>query len=159
MPKRQRIRALQVAAALPARHFTFERLDFAKAPDEALLHGGRQHRKHVVGDHRGAESQQRRAGVPQGAHLTLPLADSRWVGGDLAGIPLMVTYVGWARGLLFVLSLMAVGKVAGEPGWPLRRIAAALIASLVPFRPFVLDARLRREERERPPESTAEVRL
>ncbi|MCI0569856.1 MAG: DUF3817 domain-containing protein [Myxococcaceae bacterium] len=64
-----------------------------------------------------------------------------------AGMPLAVKWVGWAHGFLFVLYLMALGHAASEPGWTMRRISLALVASVLPFGPFVFDAHLRREER------------
>ena len=62
----------------------------------------------------------------------------------LAGQPEMVRVVGSAHGLLFVLFVAAVADVSVRMRWPLRRIAAALVASVVPFGPFVFDAHLRR---------------
>jgi integral membrane protein len=62
----------------------------------------------------------------------------------LAGQPLAVRIAGSAHGLLFVLFVMAVMHVAVEMRWPLRRIAAALAAAVLPFGPFVFDAHLRR---------------
>ena len=62
----------------------------------------------------------------------------------LAGQPEMVRVMGSAHGLLFVLFVAAVAEVSVRMRWPLRRIAAALVASMVPFGPFVFDAHLRR---------------
>lgn len=62
----------------------------------------------------------------------------------LAGEPQMVRIVGSAHGLLWVLFVAAVVEVSVRMRWPLRRIAAALVASVVPFGPFVFDAHLRR---------------
>ncbi len=64
----------------------------------------------------------------------------------LAGQPEMVRVVGSAHGLLFVLFVAAVAEVSVRMRWPLRRIAAALVASMVPFGPFVFDAHLRRTQ-------------
>ena len=64
----------------------------------------------------------------------------------MAGMPLMVKYVGWAHGLLFVLYLVAVVQVTLVHRWTLLRVAGAVVASLVPFGPFILDGRLRKEE-------------
>ncbi len=63
----------------------------------------------------------------------------------LAGQPMAVRVVGSAHGLLFVLYVMAVVLVAVEMRWPLRRVAAAFAAAVLPFGPFVFDAHLRRE--------------
>lgn len=62
-----------------------------------------------------------------------------------AGMPLAVKLVGWAHGLLFMLYLAVLGQTASQLRWPLSRIAVAFAASLVPFGPFLLDGRLRRE--------------
>lgn len=64
----------------------------------------------------------------------------------LAGMPLMVRWVGMAHGVLFVMYLPALLEVAVAQRWSLLRAVAAFGASLVPFGTFVLDARLRREE-------------
>jgi integral membrane protein len=63
----------------------------------------------------------------------------------LAGKPWMVSVVGAAHGLLFLLFVAAVFQVAFTHRWPLMRVIGALAASVVPFGPFVLDAHLRRE--------------
>ncbi|HVG56964.1 MAG TPA: DUF3817 domain-containing protein [Hyalangium sp.] len=63
-----------------------------------------------------------------------------------AGMPLAVKFVGWAHGLLFVIYLLVLGHTATVLRWPLSRVGAGFIASLLPFGPFVLDARLRRDE-------------
>ncbi len=62
----------------------------------------------------------------------------------LAGRPEMVRVVGMAHGLLFVAFVFAVLQVAFEFRWPLKRVLAALAASVLPFGPFILDARLLR---------------
>jgi integral membrane protein len=61
----------------------------------------------------------------------------------LAGQPAMVRVVGWAHGLLFVLFIAAVFDAARRHGWSAGRVMGALIASVLPFGPFVLDRRLR----------------
>lgn len=63
----------------------------------------------------------------------------------LAGLPQMVRVVGMVHGLLFLLFVGAVAYVAFTMRWPLKRVAGALVASVVPFGPFVLDAHLRRD--------------
>ena len=64
----------------------------------------------------------------------------------LADMPLGVRVVGMAHGVLFLLYVASLLEVALERRWGLVRVAAAFIASLVPFGTFVLDARLKREE-------------
>jgi integral membrane protein len=64
----------------------------------------------------------------------------------LAGMPEMVRVVGMAHGVLFLLFVAAALHVALERRWPIGRFALALAASVVPFGPVVLDARLLRRE-------------
>ncbi|WP_434421599.1 DUF3817 domain-containing protein [Nannocystis pusilla] len=64
-----------------------------------------------------------------------------------AGIPEAVRYVGWAHGLLFVLFILALLSASTAARWPLAKIAGAFIASIIPFGAFVLERRLREEER------------
>lgn len=65
----------------------------------------------------------------------------------LAGMPGPVKAVGWAHGVLFVLYLLAVAEVYFKRRWTFMQVGWALVAAFVPFGTFVLDARLRREER------------
>lgn len=62
----------------------------------------------------------------------------------LAGFPQAVRVVGMIHGLLFLLFVAAVFQVSVSMRWPLRRVFAALVASVLPFGPFVFDAHLRR---------------
>lgn len=64
-----------------------------------------------------------------------------------AGLPQAVKIVGWMHGLLFILYLIALTNAAFVYRWSIWRALVAFVASLVPFGTFVLDARLRREER------------
>ena len=63
-----------------------------------------------------------------------------------SGLPAAVKIVGWAHGLLFVLYLIAVAEVTVTRSWSLARVLGALVAAVLPFGTFVLDAQLRREE-------------
>ena len=63
-----------------------------------------------------------------------------------AGMPLAVKYVGWAHGGLFLLFILALGQAAAETDLGLKKLAAAFIASLVPFGTFVIDRQLKRDE-------------
>jgi integral membrane protein len=65
----------------------------------------------------------------------------------LAGMPQAVRFVGMAHGLLFVLYLFALMEAAISLRWGFVRVVMAFGASLVPFGNFLLDARLRQEER------------
>ena len=62
----------------------------------------------------------------------------------LAGLPMAVRVVGMLHGLLFILFVAAVLQVSVSMRWPVRRVFAALTASVLPFGPFVFDAHLRR---------------
>jgi len=65
----------------------------------------------------------------------------------LADWPLGVRVVGMAHGVLFLLYLLAIVPAAIDHRWSWKRIAGAVVASLLPFGPFVFDAKvLRREE-------------
>jgi integral membrane protein len=56
-----------------------------------------------------------------------------------------VKVAGWLHGLLFILFCLALAKVRREHGWANNQAAFAFVMALVPFGPFVLDARLRRQ--------------
>lgn len=60
-------------------------------------------------------------------------------------MPQAVRLVGMAHGVLFVAYLATLALAAVEHRWGPRRLAVALIASLVPGGTFWLDAQLRRE--------------
>ncbi len=64
----------------------------------------------------------------------------------LAGMPLAVKVVGWAHGVLFVLYVLAVFDAARACGWPPQRIALALLCSLLPVAPFLMERQVRKEE-------------
>ncbi len=61
------------------------------------------------------------------------------------GMPVAVRIAGSVHGLLFLLFVSALFRVAVERGWPLRRSLAAFGASLVPGGTFALDRALKRE--------------
>lgn len=54
-----------------------------------------------------------------------------------------VTYAGWTHGVLFILYIITVLRVAHFGKWQAKRIAAAIVASLLPFGPFVFDHRMK----------------
>jgi integral membrane protein len=62
-----------------------------------------------------------------------------------AGIPLAVRIVGMAHGVLFLIFVFVLYRVAIEREWPWRRSLGALAAAVIPFGAFVLDRRLSRE--------------
>jgi integral membrane protein len=64
-----------------------------------------------------------------------------------AGMPEMVFWVGLAHGVLFMLYVAAVALAYHARELPQRLAGWALDASVLPAGPFVLDSRLRRQER------------
>lgn len=56
-----------------------------------------------------------------------------------AGIPEMVKVVGWAHGVLFVLYLIAVARARFVLKWSVTQVFFALLASVIPFGPFIID--------------------
>jgi len=66
----------------------------------------------------------------------------------LLGMPLAVRVVGLVHGLLFVAFVYLVFEAMGSLRWSLKRVAVALLASLLPFGTLVLDRTLRREAAE-----------
>jgi integral membrane protein len=67
-----------------------------------------------------------------------------------AGMPAAVLVVGWAHGVLFMLYLAAVAHAVVLKRLSYPTAALAVVAAVVPFGPFLLDARLRREEAAEP---------
>lgn len=63
-------------------------------------------------------------------------------------MPLAVTYVGWAHGLLFVVYIYMVFPTAYKLEWKFGKTFFALVAAILPFGPFVFDRNLSPEERE-----------
>lgn len=63
----------------------------------------------------------------------------------LAGQPEMVTVVGSAHGVLWIVYLLALVQAGWAHRWPWMRYFAGFIASGLPFGPWVFDARLRAE--------------
>lgn len=63
----------------------------------------------------------------------------------LAGMPEVVRVFGWMHGLLFVLFIGVAVLTWRRQRWPSRRLLGAMVASVVPFGTFVLDASLRRD--------------
>jgi integral membrane protein len=60
----------------------------------------------------------------------------------LADQPLAVRYVGMAHGILFIAYLLAIIPVALDYRWRWTTSALAGLASLVPFGPFIFDAKV-----------------
>lgn len=67
----------------------------------------------------------------------------------MADMPGMVRVVGMAHGLLWLAYMAAVIDVRMKHDWRIGRVALAVLASVLPFGPFVLDPSLRREQASR----------
>ena len=65
-----------------------------------------------------------------------------------AGWPHAVRVVGMAHGVLFLLYVWAAIQAALEYHWTWKRTALVLMASLLPAGPFVVDAKILRQERD-----------
>jgi integral membrane protein len=63
-------------------------------------------------------------------------------------MPLAVTYVGWAHGILFVIYIYVVFPTARKCTWVFSKTFFALVASVLPFGPFIFDRYLTKEEKE-----------
>ena len=59
-------------------------------------------------------------------------------------MPLMVKYVGWAHGLLFMAYIGQMLYVAYLLKWDILRIIYGFIAALLPFGPFIFERSLKR---------------
>jgi integral membrane protein len=62
----------------------------------------------------------------------------------LGGRPEAVRVVGMAHGILFLLYVLAVVHAATEQRWRAKTVTAFMIAALLPFGPFIADAKLLR---------------
>ena len=63
-----------------------------------------------------------------------------------AGMPLAVRVVGLAHGVLFILYVLATLQAAAALRWSWRRTALVLVAALLPGGPFVVEAKILRNE-------------
>jgi integral membrane protein len=64
-----------------------------------------------------------------------------------AGLPEAVKLAGWTHGVLFMLFCGFLLDAKQQANWSFRQAGAVLVAALLPFGPFVIDGRLRREEK------------
>jgi integral membrane protein len=62
-------------------------------------------------------------------------------------LPMAVKIIGWAHGALFVLYLMILFPVARILKWSFKKTFFGLIASILPFGPFIFDRNLKKEEK------------
>jgi integral membrane protein len=73
----------------------------------------------------------------------------------VAGIPVAVKVAGWLHGVLFVMLLGVLFETQRWLSWSRKQTAQVVLAALLPFGPFVIDGRLRREQvswSKRPPD-------
>ena len=64
---------------------------------------------------------------------------------DYGWAELGVKYVGWAHGLLFIAYVYLLWLCADRYKWKIGRVATYFLASLIPFAPFFVERKLRRE--------------
>ncbi|MGY8672546.1 MAG: DUF3817 domain-containing protein [Verrucomicrobiia bacterium] len=64
----------------------------------------------------------------------------------MADQPLAVRIVGMAHGVLFLAYIAVLIRAKIHAKWTLKRTAALLIAALLPFGPFIVDRRLKKEQ-------------
>jgi len=57
----------------------------------------------------------------------------------LADMPHGVMIVGWLHGLLFILYLLTAYLAMKAHDWTLKKSSLAVVASLIPFGPFMFD--------------------
>jgi len=62
-----------------------------------------------------------------------------------ADMPLAVTWVGMAHGVLFILYILAILAVLILKQLSVGKSLLAVLAAFIPFGPFILDYRLRKE--------------
>ena len=67
----------------------------------------------------------------------------------LADMPMAVEIVGWIHGGLFVLYMFTGLETKMALNWSFKKTAIAVIASIIPFGPFVLDKKLLQPEIEK----------
>lgn len=63
-----------------------------------------------------------------------------------AGMPAAVTAAGWVHGVLFIMFFIALMLAREAAQWSLRWTGIVLLAALLPFGPFVIDGRLKKED-------------
>lgn len=61
-------------------------------------------------------------------------------------MPGMVKYVGWAHGLLFILYVLMLFPTRRSLNWSFTTTTLGLVASLLPFGPFLFDRKLKSDE-------------
>ncbi|MEX2512388.1 MAG: DUF3817 domain-containing protein [Cyclobacteriaceae bacterium] len=72
--------------------------------------------------------------------LAMPL---KWI----FDLPDMVTYVGWIHGILFILYMLVLFPTSRKLKWTFQNTLFGLIASVLPFGPFLFDRKLKKQEK------------
>ena len=62
-------------------------------------------------------------------------------------MPLMVKYTGWIHGILFMFYILILFPTSRSLKWSFVKIVMALVASILPFGPFLFDRKLKNEEK------------
>ncbi|MBC8046331.1 MAG: DUF3817 domain-containing protein [Fimbriimonadaceae bacterium] len=65
-----------------------------------------------------------------------------------ANFPQAVLIVGWLHGFLFITYMFAGLDVKMTHNWSLKKTFLAVVASIIPFGPFILDKRILQKEME-----------
>lgn len=60
-------------------------------------------------------------------------------------MPLMVKYLGWAHGILFMAYMIQLLWIAYQLKWDVLRIIHGFIAAMLPFGPFVFERSLKKD--------------
>lgn len=60
--------------------------------------------------------------------------------------PILVKYVGMGHGILFIVFLAVLFVVCEKQKWSIKMFILGLIASILPFGPFVFDHKLKKVE-------------
>ena len=63
-----------------------------------------------------------------------------------AGLPEAVRVAGWTHGMLFMLFCCFLLDVKQQARWSFWQTGTVLVAALLPFGPFVINGRLRKED-------------
>ena len=63
------------------------------------------------------------------------------------GNPILVKYVGMGHGVLFIAFLVILFVVKKKKKWSLKMFILGLMASILPFGPFVFDHKLKKLDR------------
>ena len=64
----------------------------------------------------------------------------------MLGNPILVKYVGMGHGVLFVAFLAVLFIVCEKQKWSIKMFILGLVASILPFGPFVFDKKLKKLE-------------